>query len=82
MLHNHPVLMMVNHDKGAFISAKTASIAPPTRCKALKSNVKKLDRLPQYFGAVFFVFSNILTVSEPGSQAEIRKFIRTITIGS
>jgi hypothetical protein len=22
MLHNHPVLMMVNHDKGAFISAK------------------------------------------------------------
>jgi hypothetical protein len=28
MLHNHPVLMMVNHDKGAFISAKTASIHP------------------------------------------------------
>jgi hypothetical protein len=33
MLHNHPVLMMVNHDKGAFISAKTASIAPPRGAK-------------------------------------------------
>jgi hypothetical protein len=33
MLHNHPVLMVVNHDKGAFISAKTASILHPRGAK-------------------------------------------------
>jgi hypothetical protein len=69
MLHNHPVLMMVNHDKGAFISAKTASIAPPTRCKALKSNVKIRSTASSISVQSLSFFSNILTVSEPGSQA-------------
>jgi hypothetical protein len=73
-------LMMVNHDKGAFISAKQLPSLHPRGAKHW-SPTWKLDRCLQYFGAVFFVFSNILTVSEPGSQAKIRKFIR-ITIGS
>jgi hypothetical protein len=79
--HNHLVfwwwsIMM----KGAFISDNTSSIPPPTRCKALKSKVKKIGRFKD-FHAVFFLFE-YLNCFRTWNQARKSGIHFAITVGS